>query len=62
MILHRMTLLAAVLLAALLTSCACDVGAKCTTDTECAELCPSGTRDLPVDHPDYCDGGPNGTN
>jgi hypothetical protein len=30
----------------------------CTTDTECAELCPEGSRDLPADHPDYCDGGP----
>jgi hypothetical protein len=30
----------------------------CTTDTECAELCPEGTRDLPADHSDYCDGGP----
>ena len=33
-------------------------GALCHTDTECAELCPQGTRDLPPDHPDYCDGGP----
>lgn len=32
--------------------------ALCTTDSECAELCPEGTRDLPPDHPDYCDGGP----
>ena len=32
--------------------------ALCHTDTECAELCPTGTRDLPSDHPDYCDGGP----
>jgi hypothetical protein len=32
--------------------------ALCHTDTECAELCPEGTRDLPPDHPDYCDGGP----
>ncbi len=31
---------------------------ECVTDSECAELCPKGTRDLPVDHPDYCDGGP----
>lgn len=30
----------------------------CITDSECAELCPEGTRDLPPDHPDYCDGGP----
>lgn len=30
----------------------------CITDSECAELCPAGTRDLPPDHPDYCDGGP----
>jgi hypothetical protein len=30
----------------------------CVTDSECAELCPEGTRDLPADHPDYCDGGP----
>ena len=30
----------------------------CTTDTECAELCPKGSRDLPADHPDFCDGGP----
>lgn len=37
---------------------ACDVDAECTTDSECAELCPKGTRDLPADHPDYCDGGP----
>ena len=26
--------------------------------TECAELCPDGSRDLPADHPDFCDGGP----
>jgi hypothetical protein len=32
--------------------------AMCETDTECAELCPEGSRDLPADHPDYCDGGP----
>lgn len=32
--------------------------ALCSTDSECAELCPEGTRDLPPDHPDYCDGGP----
>ena len=31
---------------------------ECVTDSECAELCPEGTRDLPIDHPDYCDGGP----
>lgn len=33
--------------------------ALCETDSECAELCPEGTRDLPADHPDYCDGGPD---
>lgn len=32
--------------------------AACETDSECAELCPEGTRDLPADHPEYCDGGP----
>lgn len=32
--------------------------ALCGTDTECAELCPEGTRDLSPDDPDYCDGGP----
>jgi hypothetical protein len=35
-----------------------ETGALCGTDTECAELCEEGTRDLPADHPDYCDGGP----
>lgn len=37
---------------------ACDAGALCSMDSECAELCPEGSRDLPADHPDYCDGGP----
>jgi hypothetical protein len=32
---------------------------ECETDSECAELCEEGTRDLPPDHPDYCDGGPS---
>lgn len=31
----------------------------CTTDAECALYCPAGTMDLPPDHPDYCDGGPD---
>lgn len=30
----------------------------CATDMECLEQCPAGTRDLPADHPDHCDGGP----
>lgn len=33
--------------------------ALCETDSECAELCPEGTRDLPADDPEYCDGGPD---
>jgi hypothetical protein len=33
--------------------------ALCTTDTECMAFCPVGTADLPPDHPDYCDGGPD---
>lgn len=33
-------------------------GAQCGTDSECMELCAAGTWDLPPDHPDYCDGGP----
>lgn len=51
-------------LAALLFSLAVDAARValeapgCITDTECAELCPAGTRDLPQDHPDHCDGGP----
>lgn len=32
--------------------------ALCGTDTECMELCPEGSWNLPPDHPDYCDGGP----
>lgn len=32
--------------------------AACTTDSECMELCPEEERNLPPDHPDYCDGGP----
>jgi hypothetical protein len=32
---------------------------SCTTDTECMAQCPSGTWNLPPDHPDYCDGGPS---
>lgn len=32
--------------------------ASCTTDSECMELCPEGTRDLRPDNADYCDGGP----
>lgn len=34
---------------------------ECSTDTECAELCPEGTRDLMPDDPEYCDGGPTST-
>jgi hypothetical protein len=32
--------------------------AICDTDTDCMRFCPEGTWDLPPDHPDYCDGGP----
>ena len=33
-------------------------GAICDTDTDCMRFCPEGTADLPPDHPEYCDGGP----
>ena len=32
--------------------------ALCTTDSECMELCDEASLNLPPDHPDYCDGGP----
>lgn len=53
-------LIAAGAMLAAVLSCQTTAGddALCHTDTECAELCPAGTRDLPSDHPDYCDGGP----
>lgn len=35
-----------------------DSEALCHTDSECAELCPPADRELPPDHPLYCDGGP----
>lgn len=33
--------------------------ASCSTDSECALLCSEADRELPPDHPDYCDGGPS---
>jgi hypothetical protein len=32
--------------------------AACDTDAECMRLCADDTANLPPDHPDYCDGGP----
>jgi hypothetical protein len=32
----------------------------CHTDAECSLLCDETQMQLPLDHPDYCDGGPSG--
>ena len=32
--------------------------AICDTDTDCQRFCPEDEANLPPDHPDYCDGGP----
>lgn len=32
--------------------------ALCDTDTDCQRLCSEEEANLPPDHPDYCDGGP----
>jgi hypothetical protein len=32
--------------------------ALCDTDTDCQQLCGEAEANLPPDHPDYCDGGP----
>lgn len=57
----RVDYLMAAMLALAVSAVACDQlkpSEDCVTDSECAALCPEGTRDLPADHPDYCDGGP----
>lgn len=32
--------------------------AVCDTDTDCQRFCGEDEANLPPDHPDYCDGGP----